>query len=63
MVTGPALAAQFDQLIAFIPSHRFGSRRPAGANTAHPETKRSYRLRTYLFCRKCGRRMFGKARC
>ena len=37
------------------------SRTQAGANT-HPQTKRTYRLRSYLFCEICGRRMFGKTR-
>jgi DNA invertase Pin-like site-specific DNA recombinase len=36
--------------------------RSVGANDAHPQTKREYRLRTYLFCAECDRRMFGKAR-
>ena len=44
-----------------ISGHRFGSRSAAGPNK-HPQTKRSYRLRTYLFCDLCGRRMFGKTR-
>lgn len=44
-----------------IGGHRFGSREP-GANTAHRQTKRSYLLRTYLFCGLCGRRMYGKTR-
>jgi site-specific DNA recombinase len=35
------------------------SRTQAGANT-HPQTKRTYRLRSYLFCELCGRRMFGR---
>jgi site-specific DNA recombinase len=37
------------------------SRTQAGANT-HPQTKRTYQLRSYLFCEICGRRMFGKTR-
>lgn len=45
-----------------ISGHRFGSRSGAGANVKHPHTKRSYLLRTYLFCELCGRRMFGKTR-
>jgi site-specific DNA recombinase len=38
---------------------RRGSR---SANTInrHPATKRSYLLRSYVFCEMCGRRMFGK---
>ncbi|WP_189060254.1 recombinase family protein [Longimycelium tulufanense] len=45
-----------------VSGHRFGSRSAAGANVNHPQTKRVYRLRTYLFCDLCGRRMFGKTR-
>jgi site-specific DNA recombinase len=45
-----------------IAAHRFGSRTAGGANHRHPQTKRSYLLRTYLFCAQCGRRMFGKTR-
>ena len=45
-----------------ISGHRFGSRSGSGPNTRHPHTKRSYLLRTYLFCDLCGRRMFGKTR-
>ena len=29
---------------------------------AHPQTRRSYVLRSYLVCDLCGRRMFGKTR-
>lgn len=45
-----------------IAGHRFGSRCAPGANVKHPQTKRSYRLRTYLFCDLCNRRMYGKVR-
>ena len=45
-----------------VSGHRFGSRTAAGANTKHPQTKRSYLFRTYLFCDLCGRRMGGKTR-
>ena len=41
--------------------HRTRSRTAPGHNP-HPQTKRSYRLRSYLFCELCGRRMFGKSR-
>ena len=41
---------------------RRGSRTGAGANHAHPETSRSYLLRSYVVCDICGRRMFGKTR-
>ena len=38
-----------------------GSRTGAGLNT-HPQTKRTYRLRSYVGCDLCDRRMFGKTR-
>src|SRR5262249_10916960 len=44
-----------------IAEHRERSRTTT-TNTAHPQTKRTYRLRTYLFCAQCERRMFGKTR-
>jgi len=44
-----------------VAAHRFGSRTNPGPSR-HPETKRAYPLRTYLFCHACGRRMFGKTR-
>jgi site-specific DNA recombinase len=36
------------------------SRSAPGPNLAHPQTKRSYLLRSYLFCDLCQRRMGGK---
>jgi hypothetical protein len=33
-----------------------------GANTKHPDTKRSYVLRSFIFCELCGHRMHGKTR-
>jgi len=45
-----------------VSGHRFGSRSTSNANAKHPQTKRSYLLRTYLFCGARGRRMFGKTR-
>jgi site-specific DNA recombinase len=41
---------------------REGSRGGAGPNSAHPHTRRSYVLRSYVICDLCGRRMFGKTR-
>jgi site-specific DNA recombinase len=38
------------------------SRDGAGANAAHPDTKRAYLLRSFVICDACGRRMFGKTR-
>ncbi len=45
-----------------VSGHRFGSRSTGNTNVNHPQTKRSYLLRTYLFCGACGRRMNGKTR-
>ncbi|MDQ3765010.1 MAG: recombinase family protein [Actinomycetota bacterium] len=45
-----------------IGGHRFGSRSTDTVNVKHPQTKRSYLLRTCLFCGLCGRRMYGKTR-
>ncbi|MEC3974357.1 recombinase family protein [Amycolatopsis sp. H20-H5] len=45
-----------------ISEHRLGSRSTDNTNVKHPQTKRSYLLRTYLFCGGCGRRMYGKTR-
>ncbi len=42
-----------------IIAHRRGSRGEGGVNR-HPQTKRVYRLRSYIFCELCGRRMYGK---
>ena len=33
-----------------------------GLHVNHPDTKRSYILRSYVFCAQCDRRMFGKTR-
>jgi site-specific DNA recombinase len=41
---------------------RQGSRNGADANVAHPDTKRSYVLRSLVVCHLCGGRMFGKTR-
>ncbi|MGA6164168.1 recombinase family protein [Amycolatopsis magusensis] len=45
-----------------VSGHRFGSRSTSNINAKHPQTKRSYLLRTYLFCGACVRRMHGKTR-
>jgi site-specific DNA recombinase len=39
---------------------RQGSRNGADANVAHPDTKRSYVLRSLVVCHLCGGRMFSK---
>lgn len=42
-----------------VAERRQGSRRASGPNS-HPQTKRVYRLRGYVFCALCGRRIHGK---
>ncbi len=42
-----------------IPDTRQGSRHGAAINS-HPDTKRSYLLRSFVFCELCGKRMGGK---
>jgi site-specific DNA recombinase len=60
-VTHEALVSRETFLEAWnIAGHRERSR--AAGRCRHPQTKREYRLRTYLFCAGCGRRMFGKTR-
>ena len=46
---------------AAVAQPRQGSRNEPGAN-AHPQTKRSYLLRSFVICELCGRRMFGKTK-
>jgi site-specific DNA recombinase len=36
--------------------------RPSPGANSHPDTRRTYLLRSYLFCHLCGRRMYGMAR-
>ncbi|WP_253874757.1 recombinase family protein [Actinomadura rupiterrae] len=61
--THPALVS-LDIFIAAqeVAKVRERSRSAAGANSAHPSTRRVYRLRSFLTCAMCGRRMFGKTR-
>jgi DNA invertase Pin-like site-specific DNA recombinase len=45
-----------------VGADREKSRADAGANVAHPQTRRSYALRSYVVCAHCGHRMTGKTR-
>src|SRR5215470_6915343 len=38
------------------------SRSGSSPNAAHPNTRRTYPLRSFVFCSICGRRMYGKVR-
>jgi len=45
---------------AAVGRHRVGSRDGGGANLAHPDTSRSYLLRSMVVCAHCDRRMRGR---
>lgn len=51
----------FDAAAAVAKSEQ-RSRDGGGPNTKHPDTKRSYLLRSFVSCRVCGHRMHGKTR-
>ncbi len=57
----PLVTKELFDTVSVMGSKRQGSRTTHGAN-AHPATKRSYVLRSYVCCDICGRRMFGKTR-
>lgn len=57
----PLVTKELFEAASPVARHRQGSRTAAGRN-GHPQTKRSYRLRSYLVCELCDRRMFGKTR-
>jgi site-specific DNA recombinase len=58
----PLVTKDLFEAAAAVAASRQGSRNAAGANLAHPDTKRAYLLRSFVFCEMCGRRMFGKSR-
>ncbi|GAA4100707.1 recombinase family protein [Actinomadura miaoliensis] len=57
----PLVTKELFEAASPVAQHRQGSR-PTNAVSTHPQTKRSYRLRSYVSCDLCGRRMFGKTR-
>jgi site-specific DNA recombinase len=57
----PLVTKELFQAASPVARYRQGSRTLTTPNT-HPHTKRSYRLRSYVFCDLCDRRMFGKTR-
>ncbi|SEE21938.1 Recombinase [Streptomyces sp. 2224.1] len=57
----PLVTKELFDTVSTVGSKRQGSRTTHGAN-AHPVTKRSYVLRSYVSCDICNRRMFGKTR-
>ncbi len=56
----PIVTREIFEAAAAVASQRQRSRNGAGPNHRHPETKRSYPLRSFVFCELCGRRMSGK---
>jgi DNA invertase Pin-like site-specific DNA recombinase len=58
--THPAILTRelFDQA-GLVGARHAGSRDGDGPNLAHPHTKRTYLLRSMVFCAACGRRMRG----
>ncbi|MGW5662854.1 recombinase family protein [Streptomyces sp. NPDC003758] len=57
----PLVTKELFDAVTTVGRQRQGSRTIHGANT-HPATKRSYVLRSYVYCDICARRMFGKTR-
>ncbi|WP_328410783.1 recombinase family protein [Streptomyces violaceus] len=57
----PLVTKELFDAVSTVGRKRQGSRSAHGAN-AHPATKRSYVLRSYVYCDICDRRMFGKTR-
>ncbi|WP_234438545.1 recombinase family protein [Streptomyces sp. NRRL S-340] len=57
----PLVTKELFDAVSTVGRKRQGSRATHGAN-AHPATKRSYVLRSYVYCDTCDRRMFGKSR-
>ncbi|MFC7839995.1 recombinase family protein [Streptomyces sp. NPDC057382] len=57
----PLVTKELFDAVSTVGRKRQGSRTTHGPN-AHPATKRSYVLRSYVYCDICDRRMFGKTR-
>ncbi|MGW7423653.1 recombinase family protein [Streptomyces sp. NPDC054813] len=57
----PLVTKELFDAVSTVGRNRQGSRTAHGRN-AHPATKRSYVLRSYVYCDICDRRMFGKTR-
>ena len=57
----PLITRDLFEAASPVGRRRQGSRTRAGANS-HPQTSRSYPLRSYVFCDLYDRRMFGKTR-
>jgi hypothetical protein len=59
--THPAIVPrELFERAAAVGRHRVGSRDGDGANLAHPDTRRSYLLRSMVVCVHCDRRMRGR---
>ena len=58
----PLVTVEMFKAAQAVKPDRERSRTAPGPNLAHPDTKRSYVLRSYVFCAQCDRRMFGNTR-
>ena len=58
----PLVPRDLFKAAAGIAGWRQGSRSAVGENKQHPQAKRTYVLRSFVFCEICGKRMFGKSR-
>ena len=57
----PLVTGELFTAASAVAAERKGSRNASGLNR-HPATRRSYRLRSFVTCDECGRRMLGKTR-
>lgn len=57
----PLVTKEIFDAASTVAQRREASRSSSGMNS-HPETKRTYALRSYIVCDVCGRRMWGKSR-
>jgi site-specific DNA recombinase len=58
----PLVPRDLFKAAAGISGWRQGSRTTTGENRGHPQAKRTYVLRSFVFCEICDKRMFGKSR-
>ena len=58
----PLVPRELFSAAAGIAGWRQGSRTATGENAKHPQAKRIYALRSFVFCAICEKRMFGKSR-
>ena len=58
----PVVTREMFDTAADVAKKEQRSRDGAGANVKHPDTKRTYLLRSFVLCDLCGHRMHGKTR-